>query len=66
MMILAVLMVCSGVGVTIQMIVWAIQTWREATIEERRLVRFEENSNLVSFEDFSKMMRETTNLKLGK
>ncbi len=65
MMILAVLMVCSGIGVTIQMIVWAIQTWREATIEERRLVRFEENSNLVSFEDFSKMMRETTNLKLG-
>ena len=56
MMLLAILTAISGIGLFIQMIIWAIETWKEATEEERRLKRFEE---------FSRIM-EQTNLKLGK
>lgn len=56
MMLLAVLTVISGIGLFIQMIVWMIDTWKQATEEERRYRRFVK---------FSKIM-EQTNLKLGE
>lgn len=50
MMMLAVVAMILGFGLLVQMIVWCVTTWKEATEEERQLERFKK---------FSKMMRDT-------
>lgn len=56
MIILAIVAALAGIGVLIQICIWAVTTWNKANEEERRIRRFEK---------FSDMMSQT-NLKLGE
>lgn len=56
MIILALCAAFAGIGVLIQMCIWAVTTWKKANEEERRIRNFEK---------FSKIMSQT-NLKLGE
>lgn len=65
MMALLIVGVAVGLGCIMQMIAWCIETWKQGDMEDK-VARFEENSNMMSFEEFSEKMRNKETFKLGE
>lgn len=65
MTLLAIVAGIAGIGCIIEMIVWCVETWKEGDREDK-IARFEENSNMMSFEEFSEKMRNKETFKLGE
>ncbi len=65
MVCLAIVGALLGLAVMAQMAAWCIETWKEADREDK-VRRFEENSNMMSFEEFSEKMKNKETFRLGE
>ena len=65
MLVLAIAAGFAGIGCIIEMLVWCVETWKEGDREDK-IARFEKNSDMMSFEEFSEKMRNKETFKLGE
>ena len=49
MLALAIVTICAGIATIIEMIIWCVDTWKQATKEEKEIMRIQK---------FNKMMRD--------
>lgn len=65
MICLAIVAGFAGLGCIMQMLAWCVETWKEGDREDK-VRKFEKNSEMMSFEEFSKKMKDKETFKLGE